>query len=949
MALAVLLTLCICGTVSAEDLSSTGGNDSDAQSTVSDNQTVIDPIIGVKVGYEYSSDSSINPEITVKDNNGTKIAYNKTYDMAFQGYKLSFLYPGAVNGTKFNVTVAASGYTTQTKEVGVFFDPNNSSDPNLYGSSTFNMMATANYKLGREVTKKADQLLNFSSADSVLCITTAGAPYRNGTTTEDCLEGILNGANGLISYGQGNLLMLRETKTDPVDFGFIVKNGSNLTLAYFKNGTLTPNYVGTLSEDMTLAQWKIVKEKLGSDAYPYASLANAWDIGLSSDILREAAFHGHVCLGTISGYAMIETLLKYYPPGQLTADKEATSYLVVGTPGESEDDAFIIGMDNTPGKRAYVGFNTTDSAKITGFIRWNSKTKKGTLVIMTFDEDAVVKEFKNETGLDAYSSISNELKFNKWLVYRLQNNPESLVSILYAFDNLTEEQVNYINGGTGSTTEGDAHGLDLNYILNQTNLVTATANNLIFTKGNLTSQEMKDIGLNASNKAKELFLSEMGINLEMDDFDFLVLTSAGYARLNGQATDMMWDGIYSVFGSRVSRTTLLPVHSSMWSNLWFTFILRKDGEGIAGLDGSFGKFSFTIDEDDSFLYAIYMYYDPVTNQLVVANDSSGKTIHDIGPACNQTLASKLFGSWNSIDTIANAWAYDPPYDMLMAYLFHNHVCPGVSPSYLITDYIFENYPLGENEKYIYVTTNDYCDDDGIMYLLGVSPGAGTYYNQRLKNNTATTGTGNREGYLIVWDDKTQTGKVIILTYKGPKFANGSNALKEYINLYRKQSSGNVVSQAILGCEAERVITKADLSTILSGAPEYGNAINFILGLPANRTLADILPKKDGSNGTNTNNGNHLVDNGGSSSSDSSNHDGSSSSSGSSVGTSVPVSAAMQTTTESVNTGSSPQKAYEMSKAGSTKGESNSNWYVYVIVGFLSLGGLVGFGFMRAKT
>ncbi len=39
MTLAVLLTLCICGTVSAEDLSSTGGNGSDVKSTVSDNQT----------------------------------------------------------------------------------------------------------------------------------------------------------------------------------------------------------------------------------------------------------------------------------------------------------------------------------------------------------------------------------------------------------------------------------------------------------------------------------------------------------------------------------------------------------------------------------------------------------------------------------------------------------------------------------------------------------------------------------------------------------------------------------------------------------------------------------------------------------------------------------------------------------------------------------------------
>ncbi len=320
MTLAVLLTLCICGTVSAEDLSSTGGNDSDVQSTVSDNQTVIDPIIGVKVGYEYSSDNSINPEITVKDNNGTKIAYNKTYDMAFQGYKLSFLYPGAVNGTKFNVTVAASGYTTQTKEVGVFFDPNNDSDPNLYGSSTFNMMATANYKLGREVTSKADQILNFSSADSVLAITTAGVPKLNGVTSEDCIEGILNAGNGKFSYGKNNVLMLRQTAVDPVDFAFITKKGTNLQVVVFRNGSTTPVYTGTISENMTKAQWNTFVQKVTSEnGFSFASLANAWAAGAPADVLREAAFHGHVCEGTLGGYTITKALLQYYPPKQATS------------------------------------------------------------------------------------------------------------------------------------------------------------------------------------------------------------------------------------------------------------------------------------------------------------------------------------------------------------------------------------------------------------------------------------------------------------------------------------------------------------------------------------------------------------------------------------------------------------------------------------------------------
>ncbi|MDI9618765.1 MAG: hypothetical protein QFX30_06825 [Methanothermobacter sp.] len=34
----------------------------------------------------------------------------------------------------------------------------------------------------------------------------------------------------------------------------------------------------------------------------------------------------------------------------------------------------------------------------------------------------------------------------------------------------------------------------------------------------------------------------------------------------------------------------------------------------------------------------------------------------------------------------------------------------------------QNYPKGENEKYIYVTTLDNCKDDILFMLLGVSAG-----------------------------------------------------------------------------------------------------------------------------------------------------------------------------------------------------------------------------------
>ncbi|MDP1552269.1 MAG: FmdE family protein [Methanobacteriaceae archaeon] len=387
-----MLVLMMVGSVAADDSSDGGvvnsssiadddqilGNDSDSNQNSAEPE-LIDPIIGVKVNYEYSDDV-INPEIVVKDSTGANINFNKTIDPIFGHYIVSFLYLGANNGTKFNVSVSAPGYTTQTQQIAVYFNPNNSTDPNLYGNATFNMKATNNYKLGRTVTAIADSILNFASADQVLAITTAGVPKLNGVTSEDCIEGILNAAKGKITYGKGNLLMLRQTAVDTVDFAFIIKKGTTLKVVVFRNGSTTPIYNGTISENMTHTQWNTYVQKVGNEnGYAFASLANAWAAGAHFNLLSAAAFHGHICDGTLGGYSITQALLKYYPPLQesgvgVGSPSDITSYKIIGVPGGSDDDAVMYFLDATPGKGAYIGFDTTNTGATTdilGIIRWD--------------------------------------------------------------------------------------------------------------------------------------------------------------------------------------------------------------------------------------------------------------------------------------------------------------------------------------------------------------------------------------------------------------------------------------------------------------------------------------------------------------------------------------------------------------------------------------------------
>ncbi|MCZ3367151.1 MULTISPECIES: FmdE family protein [Methanobacterium] len=992
LVLTVLFALFICGAASAADSSTTNGSGSNlTNSTSAGSHHVVDPIIGVKVGYEYSSDS-INPEITVKDSKGAKINATKTYDMAFKGYKLSFDYAGAVNGTKFNVSVSAPGYTTQSQMIAVFFNSANATDTNLYGSATFNMKATAAYKLGREATKKADKLLNFSKADKVLAITTAGVPKYKGVTSEDCIEGILNGSGGKITYGKGNLLMLRQTATDPVDFAFIVKKGTSLQAVVFLNGSLTPAYLGTISENMTKKQWNTYfKNVSGEDAFAFASLANAWSDGVSNDVLREATFHGHVCEGTLGGYSIVQALLKYYPPikatsGGVGSPGDITSYKIIGVPGGSDDDAVIYFLDATPGKSGYVGFDTTATGATTnmiGFIRWTDTTYKvvtnadgtksyvvdvpgtGSLIIMTYDNEANKKAFQAQYKITSWGSLE-ELKYNTWLIQKIKNDPGSLVKFNMELTGLTEEQYYYIVGtatnvtfptAVNATNKGqtrfaaqNAHGLDLKYI-KSLNLAKATRATTSTSNGSLTYDQIKNIGTNASNIAKSIFKKELGIDLEKDDRDLVVLTSAGYVYLNGQSTEAAWDGIYDVLGSRLSRSTLLPIHMAVWKPLWFTFVLR----------GADGKTMSTV----------YLRYDPSTGKFFIGNNSEGKQVNDIGPVAlnNATTVSDLStnfipdGNWFNIQSIANAWRNDPAFDQLLTFLFHDHACPGVQPGFFITEYIQKNYPLSGNQSYFWMASSIYCKDDSLVYLLGVSPGMGTYMDQRLSGEETTSEYlpgGTEEGMIVVWDPDTKTGKVAIVSFKWPTYnldglttseAQREAMISAFISMYKGESSPYIKEPLSLVTSHETYITAQEFARLQAGGTSNESALAYVKGLPV-RSLSDILNQGNSNNGSqngqNGQNGNHNGNSTSNSQQTSSNSNGQVTGS---VGDSGPtVSAATQTevTNQAGETpGAQQGNTYEVSKAAPQSEESEMN-YLLIAIGAILCGGLLVVGFFKGS-
>ncbi|MCC7552989.1 MAG: hypothetical protein KO202_00660 [Methanobacteriaceae archaeon] len=864
----------------------------------------------LEVNYEYEDD--IFPTVSVTQDDQV-IDFTQTSDANSNKYILKL--EDNSSQRSYKVSVSAPGYVAQSKDIQI-----NSS---LIGSGVFTLKPTDSYKMGRDVTLKADKILNFKNADSLLVITTAGMTRLNDATTEDALEGILNGAKGYISYGKGNLLTLSAVRTDPIDFAFFAKNGNTLTMVFFKNGSLNPLYNGPAGVDLTSNQWKKLQELLGNeDAYSYISMANAWVGGLPSDVLTQAAYHGHVCTGLISGQAMIQALLTHYPPrGEHGLPLENTAYYVLGVPGGSDDDAFTWSMDITPGKRAYIGIDTMVNKSMTGFIRWNDQTKIGILIIMSYNEEKIMNTFKKLYNLNPTTSVSNDLKYQKWLVEQLASNPLSLVDILYEFDGLNEENLYYLMGeevGKGNVLQS-AHGLDMEYILGL-NLKNAK-------RETQTTNDMKEISYNKLvNIGKEAsimainYFNSLGVKINKDMSNFFVLTSASFVRLNGSSTEGVLEGINQVLGSNLPRKTLLPVHAALWKDLVFDF--------------------FWVDPNNSSnTLSFSLKYDLLNDILIASGNSS-----DNESSANYILQSVLM--------------YDPPFDVLIAWLFHNHVCGGSSPGYLIGDYIYEELPLGEDESYIYITTNANCKDDVISRILGVSPGMENYYNLRYDNNV--TGSSN-VGIAIKWNSNTKTGELIVINWQAPKFAPGSDSYEEYIKLYKKDySSSNLVSLPNVSSTFKKPITEEDLKNIVSGAKNTGftNSFDYIKSLP------DVLPEKpvvpnpnpqkpadSQNNNQQQNNGTYLVNNAYSSFKNlfSTYSNSENPSTRSEVQNSPSTLGAMDNIEYNMDKYSeeSSSKAYEINENKVSK-NSNNNIFAYALIVVLIMGLIAGFGFMRHK-
>lgn len=206
-------------------------------------------------------------------------------------------------------------------------------------------------------------------------------------------------------------------------------------------------------------------------------------------------------------------------------------------------------------------------------------------------------------------------------------------------------------------------------------------------------------GMDQAKAALEQAMAEVGE--KKGSQALLVLTNAAYARLDGDSAVGFLDVATAVTGATFGARSLLGVHSSMLSPLWFSLYSPASNTLV-----------YAVQKDGAF-----------AAQKIDANPG-----HLFAPDNWKAAGSGIIGgSLFSVVSISLAWAVTPDYMSLQAASFHDHFCPGVNYGLIIGDYIEKRFPLGPGDAYVFAVAPSRCAADALQVMYNTTTGKGGDY------------------------------------------------------------------------------------------------------------------------------------------------------------------------------------------------------------------------------
>jgi len=226
-----------------------------------------------------------------------------------------------------------------------------------------------------------------------------------------------------------------------------------------------------------------------------------------------------------------------------------------------------------------------------------------------------------------------------------------------------------------------------------------------------------------------------------DAKNMVCLTNAGYAMVQGEGTLTLCKTVRDVCGISADTGNILRVHSDLDNPLYFALAHKTGPESLPLVMISQQGAVFTVSQ-------------PL--DVYVKKDKSFEAFKSLGP--------RAF----SVVSIANGWANNFPEDLLQGALYHDHLCGGVSTGFLTVNYIKRHLPLSENQRYTYIGTPGWCQDDYIATAMNLTPGKRSYLSMKYQWNevwkTAEKEYTSLGGLVIRYDQKSQKGDATLLQF-----------------------------------------------------------------------------------------------------------------------------------------------------------------------------------------
>ncbi len=281
----------------------------------------------------------------------------------------------------------------------------------------------------------------------LIALTNAGYAEVNGSSTEAALDGLAEITR--TSVGGNTLIAIQSIYSAPL--WFAVYDPASGKCAYLQVNAAScaqfPHFVSlpasqlfeiqaveNIGYDYLMAhqsefEAKVAQKVFGGNEFRIITIGNAAAVGAPAYVIQAIKFHDHYCPGVTSGLVMVNWLKKNFvlTPGG--------AYFVQGIDPWCKEDALMVLLNATPGKKTYAACYATAADKLT----WIDQVKNASTIIYrqngtTKNWDGVVLGFKwaANTGCESCTPTVQKLCMDLWYLERL-DQPESFVEVLHTF------------------------------------------------------------------------------------------------------------------------------------------------------------------------------------------------------------------------------------------------------------------------------------------------------------------------------------------------------------------------------------------------------------------------------------------------------------------------------------------------------------------------------------